>query len=184
MKQKGFTLIEILIVVFIIAMVAGMAGLSLQNDPRSKEMEREAKRLKFYLEMASDEAVFQNIDLGFFMTKNQLHPFVWEVVEEADPNDPESEDKYGWKAFENRLVNKFEFPEDYEQLVKIDGQEITLTFTLPDDEDEIQPQMYIASSGEQPVAEIELTLEEFNISYFIRGQGLGRYDIEQVTYEE
>lgn len=184
MKQHGFTLIEILITIFVIALFVGMVGLSFQNDPRYKEVEREGKRLKFYLEMASDEAIFQNIDLGFYITKLEIHPYEWVVLKKAEPDDPESKDKWGWREFQTRLVKPFILPELFEQTIKIDGQSLSLNYNLPEKQDEIEPQFFIASSGEQPMAEFEIGIEEFPTTAVVSGEGLGRFGVELVNYEE
>lgn len=184
MKQRGFTLIEILVTIAIMAFLVGMVGLSLQTDSRPKEIERETKRLKFYLEMASDEAVFQNVDLGFLLTPTQILPYQWTLIQKADPSDPNSEDKFGWQEFESRLLVPFELPENYEQTARIDGQPITLAKEIPEKAEEINPQFFIASSGEQPVIEIEIGMVGFTSFGQLTGQGLGRFNVKQVNYED
>lgn len=183
MKQRGFTLIEILITVFVIALFVGMVGLSFQSDPRYKELEREGKRLKFYLEMASDEAIFQNVDLGFYLTKHEIHPYEWALLKKADPEDPSSTDVWGWREFQTRLLQPRALPEMFEQNLTVDGQNLQLNYNLPEKIEEIEPQFFIASSGEQPVAEIEISIEDFPSAALIKGEGLGRYNVEVIRYE-
>lgn len=179
MKQRGFTLIEILITVFVIALFVGLVGLSFQNDPRYKEIEREGKRLKFYLEMASDEAIFQNVDLGFYLTKSGVHPYKYKFVE-PDPNNPEDEGKYVWEEFQTRLLKAHQLPELFEFDVSIDGQNLKLNYSVPEKIEEIEPQFFISASGEQPVAEFELSIEEFTSFAIIKGEGLGRFVVEVI----
>jgi len=183
MKQRGFTLIEILITVFVIALFVGMVGLSFENDPRYKEIEREGKRLKFYLEMASDEAIFQNVDLGFYLTRSEIHPYEYALLQKADPEDPSSKDIWGWREFHTRLLQPRMLPELFEQSIKVDGQPVQLNYNLPEKIEEIEPQFFIASSGEQPVAEFEISIEDFSTVAVIKGEGLGRFAVELVNYE-
>ena len=61
--QKGFTLLELLVVMVIIALFAGLIMLTVTpND--NKSLEREAKRLIHVIQLAQDEAIFQGIELG------------------------------------------------------------------------------------------------------------------------
>jgi general secretion pathway protein H len=60
---RGFTLIEILVVVLIIAIASGIAVANLEGDDRGR-MEREAKRLAGALEHAAALAQWQGETLG------------------------------------------------------------------------------------------------------------------------
>lgn len=54
-KSKGFTLIELMVVVTLIAIATALVGLSLR-DPQQAQLEREAERLVALLETARAEA--------------------------------------------------------------------------------------------------------------------------------
>ena len=57
-RQGGFTLLELLLVVIIIAVISGLAVLSL-GDRSEHGLQLEAEKLKAVLESLSEEAVFQ-----------------------------------------------------------------------------------------------------------------------------
>ena len=74
-------------------------------------------------------------------------------------------------------------PELFEQSIKVDGQPVQLNYNLPEKIEEIEPQFFIASSGEQPVAEFEISIEDFSTVAVIKGEGLGRFAVGLVNYE-
>jgi len=183
MRHRGFTLIEILVTVFVIAMIAATVGLNLGDDPRFKHLAQEGKRLKFYLEKASDEAVFQNLDLGFYATQTELHPFEWALLKKAEEGNREAEDEWGWRTFESRHVKTYALPEYYRQTLSVDGQNARLEKTLPEKQEDIKPHFFMAASGEQQVLAFEIEIEELEAKSFVRGEGVGRFVTKMERYD-
>ncbi|PIP81199.1 MAG: type II secretion system protein GspH, partial [Gammaproteobacteria bacterium CG22_combo_CG10-13_8_21_14_all_40_8] len=58
-KQQGFTLIEIMVVVVIIAVFAGMTVISIRPSSPERVLRTEAKRLNQVIKMALDESQIQ-----------------------------------------------------------------------------------------------------------------------------
>ncbi len=63
-KQQGFTLIEIMVVVVIIAIFAGITAISLRTESPQRVLKSEGKRLNQVLRIALDEAQIQAIQVG------------------------------------------------------------------------------------------------------------------------
>lgn len=61
--SKGFTLVEVLVVVLIIALCAGMIGL-INPDSASRQARREGDRLLALLQLLRQQAVLNNRDYG------------------------------------------------------------------------------------------------------------------------
>lgn len=77
-RSRGFSLIELLVVVFIIGLFAGTAVLSLNVVGVDRELEREALRLQSLLDTLMDEAVLQTRDYGVLFTNSGYRFFVYD----------------------------------------------------------------------------------------------------------
>ena len=86
MKNRGFTLIEILVVLVIIVILVSMATINTNQDPRKDLLNTQAEKLKFSLEAISDEAIFNNKQIGLFFTQTELNPMLIEV--NSTPGNP------------------------------------------------------------------------------------------------
>ncbi len=68
MPARGFTLIEVMVVMVIIAILITAASLSLKGDRAGDALHDEARRLAALLNLARDEAVMRDVDLGLVFT--------------------------------------------------------------------------------------------------------------------
>ena len=62
--QRGFTLIEIMVVVIIVATVVSIALLSVGVVGEDNELDKERRRLATLIEMAQDDAMMQGREFG------------------------------------------------------------------------------------------------------------------------
>ncbi len=60
----GFTLLELLVVLFVIAVMSGLAVMQLGSRDRDRQLETEAMRLQHMLELARNEAVLTATEWG------------------------------------------------------------------------------------------------------------------------
>ncbi len=97
-RGRGFTLVEILVVLLLLGVVASMAVLSLGDNP-AQLVDREARRLQAVLNQAADEALMQGRELGLSLSVNEAgdaeqyrllrlntEDLVWEQPEPAGGN--------------------------------------------------------------------------------------------------
>jgi len=63
-RTRGFTLVELLVVMVIIGLTLGMATLNAIPSPR-QDLEKEAQRLALLLQLARDEAIVRNRLVAF-----------------------------------------------------------------------------------------------------------------------
>lgn len=71
--SRGFTLIEVMVVMVIIAILVTVVSLSLKGDRAGEALEEEAQRLTGLLNLAREEAVMRDLDLALaFMPDGYL----------------------------------------------------------------------------------------------------------------
>lgn len=67
---RGFTLIELMVVVTIIGIMSGLIVMNVVTSDPQKDLYREAQRLAAVIEMAQDEALFGRQDIGIVVTED------------------------------------------------------------------------------------------------------------------
>jgi len=161
---RGFTLIEILVVIFIIGVVLGFASLSLGGRSLDDRLDQDARRLHQVMIMALDEAALTTAEIGFQPRKNG---YAFLVLGDA-----------GWVPIDNprsplRLY-EFEIPAKIELTQLPQG--------LPEGEDgENMPALFFFSSGELTPFEFVLRAEGTTQRYAYRGRIDGQITMERET---
>jgi general secretion pathway protein H len=74
-RCRGFTLVEILVVVVIMAIVIGMAVLSIGVTGRDQQLDQESMRIEGLLSLLHDRALIEGRDFGM-----RLEPTAYEFV--------------------------------------------------------------------------------------------------------
>ncbi len=69
--SRGFTLLEVLVVVFVVAVMAGLAVMQLGSRDRDRELQTEAMRLTQVLELARQEAVLSVDELALELSRDR-----------------------------------------------------------------------------------------------------------------
>lgn len=176
-KATGFTLIEILVVVIIIATISGIALLSMNLIGDDRELDTERKRLATLIELAQDEAMMQGREFGL-----ELMTSTYRFVE-FDPFTSEWSEILGDEIFRLRQL-----PEGMEFELYVEDKRIVLDndpqqFEDPEDEtmslaiEIYAPHVFLFSSGESTSFEIRLRrpLNEQQLS--MRGDILGQIEL-------
>jgi len=127
--QKGFTLFEMLTVVFIVGIVLSFATLSV-GTPGSDKVEEEVKRIQQLLIIAGEEAIFNSKELALEINK-QGYQFV--VLVDGTQWQPIADDK---------VLRQREFPEDSVVEVQINDFDVIL------DDPDNPVRIFILSSGD------------------------------------
>lgn len=167
-KMSGFTLLELLVVVFIIGILSTLFTLSVGLTGGDRELETETDRLIAVVQLASDEAIMQGRELGmrFYPDGYEFARFQEDFVEYYDAEasdqfdqseDAPQSDQSEWIVLSNEnLLNQRSLPEGILLELEIDGRLVALERDAEDekdDEDEnskrdYQPQIRLFSSGD------------------------------------
>lgn len=175
-KAKGFSLIEILVVLVIIAMSVKMVSYTF-DDAEAEELEKQALRVYRVINLASEFAVLNQIELGFHLDKNVLEFLVfdgekWAVFDAEELYEPIT---FGKEYKVNLNIEDLSWSQD-NLLEQANWRELMGT---SDDESLLElkklkvPQVLILSSGEVSAFQFSVELSERDAEqarYFIEGE--------------
>ena len=146
-RSAGFTLIEIMVVVFIIGLITAAAVITFGGEQRDTELDREAERLDALFDYVREQAELQTRDYGFRVNNVGYSFVVFDVLQNQ------------WRtADEDDALRQREFPEGLEPQVVVDGRRIVLDQKKRDLE-EFKPQIMIFANGDLTSFEISLRRE-------------------------
>ena len=162
LQAPGFSLLELLVVVFIIGILATMFTLSvgvLGSDP---ELEKEIDRLHALLNLAREDAVTNGRELGlhFYPDGYEFASYQEDFIEYYDPDD-EVQDRSEWIVLNpGTLLGPRRLPDSIVIELEIEGRQIVLDEKkepMDDDptreqdltdENTYRPQIWLYSSGD------------------------------------
>ncbi|ALO43583.1 prepilin-type N-terminal cleavage/methylation domain-containing protein [Pseudoalteromonas phenolica] len=175
-KAKGFSLLEVLVVLVIIAMSVKMVSYTF-DDAEAEELEKQALRVYRVINLASEFAVLNQIELGFHLDKNVLEFLVfdgekWAVFDAEELYEPIT---FGKEYKVNLNIEDLSWSQD-NLLEQANWRELMGT---SDDESLLElkklkvPQVLILSSGEVSAFQFSVELSDRDAEqarYFIEGE--------------
>ncbi len=153
--EKGFTLIEILVVMVLLGLLSGVAIFTLGSGKLQRELEVEAQRLHTLLRMASEEAILSNSEIGFSIDDDH-----YEFLEYDD-------EKQTWSSSSVSVLKMRDLPEWLAPIFEREGQTKILGKDSSDTKDSKKPDMMLLSSGEVTPFTITLQVQNKNEGGFI-----------------
>jgi len=161
MKQRGFTLIELMVVMVLLGLISSIALTTVGGGNQKRELNNEVNRLHAVLRMAAEESIFSNTEIG--------------VVIEADLYEfltfDETEGK--WIAAEPHFLRPYPLPEWISLDFQREGKERKLlgnqslldkdsefVSTILETETAKKPDLMLLSSGEVTGFTISMQIED------------------------
>lgn len=156
----GFTLLEVMVVIVIIAVVVGLAVISL-GDNAANRLDEESRRLRTLIRLAADEAVLQGYEIGIAV---QTDGYEFQVYDDLSRQ---------WSRMaDDRMFRPRKMPDGISMELFLDDQELVLPVADDEQADDTllpQPQLLLLSSGEMTPFELELELELADRRILLRG---------------
>ena len=141
----GFTLLELMVVVFIIGLITAAAVITFGGDRRDTELDKEAERINALLGYVREQAELQTRDYGVRINDHTYSFVVFDVMQnEWRTND------------EDDALREREFPEGLQPSVVLEGRPIVLDVKKKAVED-FTPQLMIFANGD--LSSFEITLQ-------------------------
>lgn len=202
----GFTLVEVLVVVFIIGIMLTFIAPNLSSRNNEQALLQEAQRLSSLIELASEEAILQSKEIGLLFEDSE-YSFVRLTNENEEKKDTATEDdeegkskekeslvelqlgeekkaKDKWVPLEDDILRSRELPEVFTVELIIDGvpyeKPSRFSGSLGSDTDEeVIPQILILSSGELTPFEIRLQVIDQDYYFQVLGLATGKLEVNR-----
>lgn len=179
-RVNGFTLLELLVVVVVVAILFTYTTLAIRSDSPEDTIKKEAQRMERLVQLALEEAILRGEEYGLEIfldgyrflrfTKNQWQPLN-----------------------EDRILRKRDLPLNMELEIRLEETEVVIDLATDalskqkldlnidselgsedesdeDEKDKTKPQIYLLSSGEiTPEFDVRFYILGIETSYFVRG---------------
>ena len=148
--MKGFTLIEILVVLFMVSLLTGLVVANLPAFVTSADFEEEAERLQFVFEYGLDTAQVDAVEIGVELA---VDGYGFVIFDESTQS---------WMPSDAPELRQHELPEGLTLALSTEGEPLRLVEPLDESgaTAEAQPQLLLLSSGETSIFELSLVAED------------------------
>ncbi|HEU4617178.1 MAG TPA: type II secretion system minor pseudopilin GspH [Gammaproteobacteria bacterium] len=171
---RGFSLLELLVVVTIIAIFTGVAVLSLGVLGNDREIEHEALRLKSLIDLVREEAVMQSRDFGVLFGDDgyRFYAYDYNQAKWIDPTN-------------DNLLAAHELKKPLNMDLKVEDRDLVLVVPKDDDKKsadgakEPEPQVLILSSGEMTPFEASIYRDAAGGRFVLTAGFDGHIEIKQ-----
>lgn len=154
--SRGFTLLEVLVVMLIMGIVISFAALSLKGD--DNQLDEEARRLQALITLTGQEAVLQSRELALEFTSAGYDFIAYDGTQ--------------WQPLVgDEVLRARTLPEDLALDYQTEGDKVTIG---SQDGDMIPPRIYFLSSGEVTPFRLTLRRRGTGDAYTLRGDARGK----------
>lgn len=181
-STRGFTMLEILVVVVIVAIMFTFTALSIRTTSPDELLQTEARKLDRLIQLALDESILRGVEYGIKFSTNG-YQFLGSV-----------DGGYNWQVMQSdKMLRARELPNDMEIELAVEETDIVIEDrSKPKDNDDneddkknkknkkkVRPQIFLLSSGEiTPEFTARLVLPGVATSYIVKGTFDGNHSAE------
>lgn len=171
-RSRGFTLIEIMVVMVVVGLMAVIAVVNMGGGAQQRELENAARELFLLMQTASEQAVLNNQEMGLVIEDESYRFLAYNNLEQV------------YEPQEERLFSPRKLPEWMELTYQIED-DLPPMPGVKEDEDTPAPDIYFYSSGETTPFEIQMTAGDNNeLIYLIESDGINGLDWHTPADEE
>ncbi|MFQ3230678.1 type II secretion system protein [Reinekea sp.] len=143
-NSKGFTLIEVLVVILIMGVVLSMISLATTTKDPLEETLKKSYAFQYWFDKVIDNALLSGEDVGLYFTETSVLTLSWREgdLEEAEPD-------IVWNAHES--LGTFTFPDSLNLELFLDielSDWVDLEVTPPDEDEFLVPHIVVTPSEE------------------------------------
>ena len=174
-RPAGFSLLEILVVVFIIGLVAAVAAPSFIRDNKARDRDEAADAIARLLTLASDYAMFRGQLMAIRLSPERIEPLLFDLDEYQF--EAPAEGVFAVMELEEGLLLEWTLDEQAPEqpalstaIEKLQKSEITEF----GEQEQVQPQVYLFPSGETTPITLQLIHSELPGESKVRLDSIGR----------
>lgn len=168
--NRGFTLIEILVVMAIMGIMLGLGMFAFGDGGLSDKLEQESNRLYGLIKLAQEESILNSAEMALELDRDG-YIFKQSVFNEKNK-------QYEWTAISaDKLFRKRSLTAGIELDLKIENETLELDGKGSDEEQPIR--MYILSSGELTPFVLTLKIGELEQYFEITGRMNGELKLQR-----
>jgi general secretion pathway protein H len=176
MRSRGFTLVEILVVVVIMAVVISLAVLSIGVTGRDSQLDEESRRIEGLVDLLHERALLEGRDFGL-----RIEPAAYEFVVYEPTHDR-------WLTLnEEHEFRHRDLPKGVTFQLELDSQVVVLKpieRNLGSDAPPPAPQVAIAASGEGTPFRLTLLREGTQAKAAVDGDAFGKTSHKDSNHPE
>jgi general secretion pathway protein H len=175
MRSKGFTLVEILVVIVIMAVVISITVLSVSSTGRDSQLDEESRRIEGLVGLLHERALLEGRDFGL-----RIEPTAYEFVV-YDPR------RDRWMRLDQELEFRHrDLPKGISFQLQLDSQTVVIKAIDPNltGGDPPGPQVAIAASGEGTPFRLTLQRDATQAKASVDGDALGKISRENSNQVE
>jgi general secretion pathway protein H len=167
-KSVGFTLIEILVVLFIMSIVTSVALLSISRH-ENRQIETFTNELVQRMTLAEEQAILQPVVLGLAIKHKGIQFTSYQPAE--------GKKEFIWQPMQDKLLTNYSIPSSMELRLVVDGKPVTML----ENGKKTSPQIVISTNGDITPFTLYVGRKGKSPRYVIQGDADGNITSKLLT---